>query len=335
MVYSQPIEPILNPKKLTIVGTGRLSKAVIRLLAVVNPLSSTESAQSSLKTVVYSRTPSEIKSLPPDISITQNINEAIYQSKGILLAVPSHAVEDIALQLGPHVLPDQIILLVSRGVTEGLKLPSDIIRQHTCIRKIGIIGGPLHVREIEAGRRINAIMASQFDEVIQFIRSLVGDSAISFNASQDVIGVQIVGAMANVAYIASGIADTFSQGDTARGVLIARGVIEAQIVGLANGAKAETFSGLPGLGELIPRTVASIERHIELGRAIGQGISLEKAKESISGHIEGITSAFEIASWAKAKNFNLPLISAVSNILQGNTDPKSELQSVLSMPLQA
>ncbi|MBX2812489.1 MAG: NAD(P)-binding domain-containing protein [Myxococcales bacterium] len=330
MVNTNYPKPSLDNKKLAIIGNGNLTKAVLRLVAAVNASNGADATQ----VFVYTRQPS-LGSLSPPVGVvfTNHLSEVIQRARIILVAVPATALADVAQKLSPHVLPDQVILLVSRGITEGFYLPSDLIRAHTCLRKIGIIGGPLHVREIEVGRRMNAVIASKFDEVIQVVRAFTGMGAISFQHTRDVVGVQIIGALANTAYIAAGAAEALGLGQTARGVLIARGIIEARIVGASFGANPETFFGLAGLGELIPRSVTSLERHIQFGRLLGQGIYPKEAAEQIADHLEGATSTKVVAEWSKTKSISLPLITAISDVLDQKAQLADQLDAVLSKPL--
>ena len=317
-----PIEPILDPHRMTIIGAGRLARATAQLI-------------SDAHLVVYTRRPHEnAEGFPPSTEFCHNIADSIYRARAILLAVPTHALDAVTGELGPHILPDQIVLVASRGVTAGFKLPSEHVRKSTCIRKLGVLGGPLHVQELEAGRRMNAVIASRFSEVVDVVRTYTRQGAVSFQSTDDIIGVQIAGAIANVACIAAGMAEALELGDTARGVLQARGIVEARPIGIRLGANSDTFSGLAGLGELIPRAVTSMERHIELGRCLGRGLNLDAALQRVAGHVEGVQTAREAAQWAKTRQLELPLIRAVQEVLDGNDSPRQQLEQVLAEPLE-
>lgn len=319
-------EPRLDPDRVAVLGAGRLGRAVASLLR-------------KAEVVVYDRHAAALEALAaatahPRLSTTVDIGEAVRGASLLYLAVPASSLEALCFDLGPHALPDQMVLLASRGVTEGFQLPHEHVRKQTCLRQIGVLGGPLHVRELSAGRRMNAVIASRFQQVIDRARHLSSDAPVHFQASPDIIGVQVAGAVGNVASIAAGMSEALELGDTARGVILARGLLEAREIGVALGAGAETFSGLAGVGELIPRAVRSMERHLDLGRALGQGQSLGNALTSVSGHVEGLRTAKESVALGLRRSLELPLVSAVHAVAHEGADPRALLEAVLSLPLE-
>lgn len=321
----EPIAPELDPELAAVIGTGPLAQAAARILALGRS-----------KVRMYSRRADSRDLLEPDlgaVDIITDLQEAIRGAAALFLALPAGELEEIGRRIGPLVVPDQVVLIASRGVTEGFRLPHEHIRAQTSLRKIGVLGGPLHVRELAAGRRINVVIASRFGEVFDVVARLTRGAPVSFHPTRDVIGVEIAGAIANVASIAAGMAETLSLGDTARGVLLAHGVIEARVLGVAHGADRETFAGLTGLGELIPRAIRSMERHIELGRRLAEGASVSSVLEAMDGHVEGVLTAREARRRAEALKLELPLVSAVAAVMDERADPRARLEAVLARPL--
>lgn len=317
-----PIE--LDPHRVAVLGAGRLGRATARLLTKAT-------------LALYDRAPAVLddakRETGLDIEATTDLATAIRGAQLLVLAVPAHEQKALAETLGPHVLPDQMALLASRGVTEGFTLPHTHLRTHTCLRKIGVLGGPLHVRELAAGRRMNAVIASKFSEVVKAVQGFVADTPISLQPSKDIVGVQVAGAVANVASIAAGMAEGLELGDTARGVLLARGLLEGRAIAETLDADPETFSGLAGIGELIPRAVRSMERHLELGRALGSGQKLDAALAMVEGHVEGLSTADEAAALAERTGLFLPMVQAVHEVAAGRGQARARLEAVLAHPL--
>lgn len=319
-----PPEPLLEPRLVSIIGAGPFARAIARI-----------AARSGATLRVFSRSIADRPELAQGLEgaeLTSDLAYAVKQASVIVFAVPAGELDDIATRLGPHVLPDQIALLASRGITEGFVLPHQHVRRETCLRKLGVLGGPLNIGELEAGRRLNVVVATRFDEVLAATRTLTESVRVSFAPSRDLVGVSIAGAVANVAGIAAGLAEALGMGGTARGVLVARGIFEARILAVEEGADPGTFAGLAGLGELIPRDVRSMERHEELGRALAER-SLEAALEQATGHVEGVTTTFVAAERGRARGLSLPLIEGLVAIMRGEVSPRDELDAILAEPL--
>lgn len=317
-------EPPIDPKLVSVLGTGPFAQVVARILvpsgARIQMLAFREDHEVEVE----------------GVRVLNDVEEAVRTAGLLLFAVPAGDLMDIAGRLGPFVQPDQLVLVASRGATEGFRLPHQHIREKTCLRKIGVLGGPLHVEELAAGRRLNAIIAARFTEVITAIKGLTRGTPVSFHTTRDVLGVEIAGAIANVATIAAGMTETLKLGDTARGVLLAHGIAEARRLGVALGADPETFSGLAGLGELIPRSVRSMERHVELGRKLSAGLSLDESLSQVRGHVEGVQTAREAVRKAEELDLELPLVTAIAKVLEGGkVDSRVELEAVLARPLPA
>jgi glycerol-3-phosphate dehydrogenase (NAD(P)+) len=165
------------------------------------------------------------------------------------------------------------------------------------------------------------------------VAHLTEGAPVAFHPTRDIVGVEVAGAVANVASLAAGMAEGLGLGDTARGVLIARGIIESRYLGVALGASSETFTGLAGLGELIPSSVTSTDRHIEVGRMLADGARVDDALARVDGHVEGILTAQEAVGRARALNLELPLIGAVHDVISSARAARSALEDILARPL--
>ncbi len=311
--------------KLTVIGGGPLGRAIARILqeaADVHIWARREETQTQLRDGLQHTT------------VHDDFGTALKDAKVVILAVPADQLLDVCERYGEFALGDQVVLTAARGVGPGFQLPHEMIRARTCVRKIGILGGPIHARELAKGRRINAVLASRYPEVQDWVLKLTKASPIALHRSRDIIGVQVAGAISNVSSLAAGMADALELGDTARGVLLTHGLVDAKKIGVALGASERTFGGLAGIGELIPRHVTSMDRHLNLGAQLARGESLETALGTIDGHVEGVLTAREAMKLAEAKGLELLLVRAVAQVLDGQIGAREALEDVLHSNLE-
>jgi glycerol-3-phosphate dehydrogenase (NAD(P)+) len=308
---------------MAVIGGGRLARAIGQILG------------RRIEVRIWARSEtqrSEVAAEVPDVSVEAELGKAVGGATLVFLAVPATSMLEVAERYGDHAKGDHLVLTASRGVGPGFRLPHEMIRAKTCVRKIAALGGPLHMRELALGRPLSAVLASRYSEPIEAVRAVVKGGPVTIHASRDITGVEVAGAISNVSALAAGMADALDLGETARGVLLTHGLIDARRLGVARGASPDTFAGLAGVGDLIPRKVTSTERHAQVAeRAIRAG-SFETALREPGGALEGVTTAKEAAAAAKALGLELPLVFAVGDILSG-ADPRARLEAVLSRPI--
>lgn len=262
-----------------------------------------------------------------------SLEEAVAPAEVLFFAVPSHALAEVAREAGAYTRGYQIALHASRGIGRGFSLPHQSIRSVSGLKKIGALGGPLHSRDLGSGRAVASVLASRFDEVFDFTRALVRNSPVTLHTTRDLVGVEIAGAISNVSAIATGMADGLQLGETARGLLLVHGLSEAERLGLALGAEAETFAGLAGVGDLIPRSVSSTDRHRSLGAQLAAGLDFASAEARVGAALEGPITAEEAHQWASSHGLALPLVAAVRAVLRGEAAARDALEGVLRLDL--
>ncbi|RMG11430.1 MAG: hypothetical protein D6729_18030 [Deltaproteobacteria bacterium] len=315
----------MSQKEIAVLGGGRFAQAILRLLSARGlPLSTWVRRDAARR---------ELRRTFPKVSFPETVADACASADIVIFAVPAGALREVASQLGDVARGDQIAVHACRGVDEGFVLPHEVVKSETCIKQIVALGGPLHIRELAEGRPIVAVAASPFDDAVEVIRQTTQGTPVRVHGTRDLIGVEVAGAIANVAILAAGLSDALELGDTARGILLTRGLIEAIRVGVALGADDATFRGLAGVGELIPRRVGSTERHQAVAAALARGEELEAALAQVDGSVEGVDTAAEAVLLAERLDLDLPLIQAVDMILHGESDPRATLEEVLQLDL--
>ena len=306
-----------------ILGAGRFSSAVARLLTVSGVPARLWARDEAQRT--------EVQSQFAGLQVTADIGEATADANVIFFGVPASAVLDVAQMYGDFARGDQIVIHAARGVGPDFALPHQMIRSKSCVRLIGALGGPLHARELASGRPIAAVCGSRFPETIAALRSVAAKTPVRVHDSRDIVGVEVAGAVSNVSAIAAGMAQSLDLGDTPRGILLTHGLVEAQRLGCALGAEPATFTGLAGVGDLIPRSVTSTDRHVELGKRVATGETLEAALQAADGEVEGVVTATEADKLATTLGLSLPLISSVAAVLRGEAKASDKMEEVLRL----
>jgi glycerol-3-phosphate dehydrogenase (NAD(P)+) len=310
--------------KLAIIGAGRLARGAALILGKRTSIRLWARSEQGRR---------EVAAELPNVEVTADLGRAVDGAELVFLAVPAGSMLDAADQYGKYAKGDHLVLTASRGVGPGFALPHQMIRAKTCVRKIAAFGGPLHTRELALGRQLSAVLASRFSEPVAAVRELVRGGPLTIHASKDIVGVEVAGAISNAAHFAAGMADALELGETARGVLLTHGLIEARRLGLALGASPETFSGLAGVGDLIPRKVTSTERHHAAAKKFVETGSLEEALKAADGHVEGVSTAREAAKLGADRKIDLPLMRAVAAVLDGEASPREALESILRLAI--
>ncbi|GJM05990.1 MAG: hypothetical protein DHS20C09_19860 [marine bacterium B5-7] len=181
-----------------------------------------------------------------------------------------------------------------------------------------------------AGLPTAVTIAAKDIAVAQVFADLFHSDTFRIYTHNDVIGAQIGGAVKNVMAIAAGIADGLGFGANTRSALVTRGLAEIMRLGLAMGARQETFMGLAGLGDLVLTCTDNQSRNRSLGLLLAEGLSVEDASEKIGQAIEGLKTAKEVAALAKKYEIEMPITEQVNQVLNGEIDPRQAVQVLLT-----
>lgn len=308
-----------------VLGGGRLGQAVAEILG-----------HAGATVLLWARRKSARRTLAKKldrVGIVDSVSEACEPAQLVFFAVPASGFREVAAQFGDSARGDHLVVHGTRGVETGFVLPHQILREETCVRKIGVLGGPLHVRDLRTGRPLATVLASRYDEVCAAVMRMSEGSPVRVHASRDVTGVEVAGVISHVSALAVGMSDALQLGDTARGVLLTRGLVEATRIGIALGADPATFGGLAGVGDLIPRKVASTQRHHQVGAALVAGRTLEDILSEVKSEVEGVVSAQEAVRLGERIGLDLPLIQAIDMVIHGEADARPAIEDVLQLDI--
>ena len=201
--------------------------------------------------------------------------------------------------------------------------------------RTAVVSGPNLAREI-AGRQPTAtVVASTELEAAERVSAATASGYFRPYTNTDVVGVELCGAYKNVIAVGVGVSDGLGFGHNTTATVITRGLTEISRLGLALGARPETFSGLAGMGDLIATCASPLSRNHMLGKRIGQGLSLEEAIASGSGTAEGVATAKSIQELAASLGVDVPICDSVVTMLAGEVAPEEVLALLLSRPRKA
>jgi len=268
--------------------------------------------------------------IPADIKITNNLEEAIARKDILVLAVPSPYTRSTARRMEPYVTSGQIIVNVAKGIEENTLLTlSEIITEEIPQATVAVLSGPSHAEEV--GREIptTCVVGAPGKETAEYLQNIFMNEVFRIYTSPDILGIELGGALKNVIALAAGAADGLGYGDNTKAALITRGIIEISRLGIAMGGKAETFSGLSGIGDLIVTCASVHSRNRKAGYLIGQGATMEEAMKEVNMVVEGVYSAKAAMGLAAKYNVELPIIEQVNAVLFENKKASDAVRELM------
>ncbi len=260
-------------------------------------------------------------SLPESLAYTDNLAEAAAAVDFLVMAVPSHAVRSVAGQLAAlndTFGPDTVLISVAKGFDpQSYQRMSEILAAAFPQNPVAVFSGPSHAEEVS--RRIpTAIVAAAADEaVMRAVQELFSTPNLRVYTNSDVTGVELGGSLKNILALASGICYGMGCGDNTEAALITRGLKEIVRLGQAMGAKAETFYGLSGLGDLVVTCGSQHSRNRQAGVLLGQGQSLDEVLPQVGMVVEGVNATKIAHQLAVRYQVDMPLTECMYQVLFG------------------
>jgi len=329
-------------KKIAVIGAGSWGTALAKLLSDKgnNLLLWAHDPFVARGINVHHRNPIYLsdKDLSPLLLATADIAEAIAEAQVIISALPSHAVREVLSKTKKFIARDQIIVNATKGIEAQSgklmeELFSEMLPQHPTRHRV-FLSGPSFAEEVARGLPTSIVLAGSHQETCRSIQELLRTPFFLTFTSDDVIGVQVGGAMKNVIAIAAGISDGLSLGHNSRAAIITRGLYEMIKVGMALGANPFTFTGLSGLGDLVLTCTTDLSRNHHVGKAIGLGKTLQVARSQTRMVAEGIETAKAVKTIGEKFSITTPLCSATYRILYEGLLPKEAMNELCSLPLR-
>ncbi len=271
--------------------------------------------------------------LADNIHIYADLEEAVAAAPYILIAIPSKGYRDLLQRLKPLIDDERILFWASKGFEiETGKLLHEVIGEELPLHRYGVISGPTFATEVARGMPAAIACAGNDAEATEAFASLLRGPHFRAYTSDDVVGVELGGALKNVLAIAVGASDGLGFGANTRAALITRGL--AEIMQLANclGAQRETLMGLAGLGDIILTCTDDQSRNRRFGLAIGQGKSVTEAEAEVGQTVEGLRAARAVYHKIRALDLELPILEEVYRVLYEDKAPRDAVRDLESRP---
>ena len=268
--------------------------------------------------------------IPDTIYCTTSYEEAIEGSDIILHVTPSKFTRNTVKQYKEFV-KDQIVVICTKGFEkETLSTLDVVLKEEIPNVKLAILSGPSHAEEVSKSVPTAMVIASESNEIANQLRDIFMNESMRVYTSQDVQGVELGGTLKNIIAFCAGVTAGIGLGDNTFAALITRGLCEISRLGVALGGKSDTFYGLTGLGDLIVTCLSEHSRNRTAGKLMGQGKTLEEAREQIGMVIEGVDNIEVAYELSKKYNVDMPIVNAVYNMLYNDLDPKEAVTILMT-----
>lgn len=309
----------------TIIGAGSWGTTVGSLLASRHP------------TVLWARDPDIAKTinaehvnraylsgftLPKELQATADLEEAVSEADLLVVGVPTTGFRHILEQAKCHVRPWIPVVSLAKGLERGTLLRmTQVVKEVLPGHPAAVLTGPNIAREILCGKAAASVLATEDLAVATAVQSQLTRGLFRVYVNDDVIGCEVGGALKNVVAIAAGIAQGLGVGDNTRAAVMSRGLAELTRLGVAMGARATTFAGLAGMGDLIATCMSPYSRNRAVGEQLGLGRPLEEILSELHMVAEGVHTAALALELAERHGLELPICRTIDAVLRGEVAP--------------
>jgi glycerol-3-phosphate dehydrogenase (NAD(P)+) len=268
--------------------------------------------------------------IPETVTAYLDIPEAIKEAEYVVLAVPSHVVRIASQSIKEFVKPGQIIVSIAKGIEQGsLKRISQIIKEELPANPLVILSGPSHAEEVAVGIPTTVVVTSETMNYAEQVQDIFMTESFRVYTNDDIIGVEIGGAVKNIIALAAGVCDGLGYGDNTKAALMTRGMAEIMRIGTRLGGRAETFFGLTGMGDLIVTCTSMHSRNRRAGMLIGEGVPVEDALKQIGMVVEGIVATKAFYELKVREDIDMPITDALYKVLFENKDREKAVKELM------
>lgn len=277
--------------------------------------------------------------LAPNLSYTNDLAIAVQGCQVVVLVPPSQVMRHVVKQLKPHLAEDSLLVSAAKGIENDTLLTMSEVLQEILGQDIkqrsAFLSGPSFAREVAVEQPTAVTVASENLDVAHRIQELFSTGYFRVYTNQDVVGVEIGGAIKNVIAIAAGVGDGLGFNHNARAALITRGLVEIARLGEAKGAKEATFSGLAGMGDLVLTCTGDLSRNRAVGIELGRGRKLEEILGQTHTVAEGVKTTLSAHQLATKLGVIMPITEQMYQVLYQDKNPKRAAVDLMMRALSA
>ncbi|MBT9282367.1 MAG: NAD(P)H-dependent glycerol-3-phosphate dehydrogenase [Hydrogenibacillus schlegelii] len=322
-------------RRVAVVGAGSFGTALAQLIF-----------NNGHEVVLWGRDPAHVRALAetrenrrylpgvllPPFAVTADLAEAVSGASAVLFVVPSQAMRSVAAAAAAHLSPAALVVSAAKGLErKSLKRMSEVLRDVLGARtaRIVALSGPSHAEEVARGMPTSVVVAGAREDARE-AQGILFRPTFRVYTNDDLVGVELAGALKNVIALAAGLAEGYGYGDNARAALITRGLHEIARLGVHLGAAPMTFAGLAGIGDLVVTATSEHSRNRRAGRLIGRGVPPDEALRSIGMVVEGVVTTEAAYALAARHGVSMPITEALYRVLFRGEAPAQAIEALLS-----
>ena len=277
-------------------------------------------------------------SLPPFLTVTGELPEALAGVEAVVIAVPSQYVRFTVSEIRPLVPSGALLVSASKGIEDKTLLRmtevfAAALNEDARKFPLGVLSGPSFAREVAAGAPAAVTIAFAKKKVAETAQAMLSTDTMRLYRNTDVIGVELGGALKNVIAIAAGVVAGLELGHNSVAALITRGIAEITRLAVACGGRRETLAGLAGVGDLVLTCTGALSRNRSVGYELGKGKKLPEIIEQLGGKVaEGIRTTHAALELAQQMGVSMPIAEQVQAILEDRRSPAEAVRELMSRP---
>ena len=259
---------------------------------------------------------------------------AIEDADFIVFSLPAQVFRKAASAAAPYIKSDALMMNIAKGIEQ-----KTLLRMSEVAEEVGLdmdryvcISGPSHAEEVGLGVPTVVSVSCRNEDSANKVADLFSTNRFKIYLNEDMKGMELAGSIKNVMAVGSGIIDGLGFGDNTRAAMITRAIAEMSRLGVKMGARAETFAGLSGVGDMIVTCTSMHSRNFRCGRLIGQGKDPEEARKEIGMVVEGMFTAEAAHDLAAREGVEMPIAEAIYNVIKGNVDVHDALEDLMGRP---
>ncbi|MHB1936046.1 MAG: NAD(P)H-dependent glycerol-3-phosphate dehydrogenase [Acidobacteriaceae bacterium] len=329
--------------RIAIVGAGSWGTALALVLAKRGGHSITMWSHTALVADVIRQTRENSiylpgLSVPDSVDVTTHLEEAVDNAEILVLAVPSEHLRSICREMAPLLSSEQLIVNATKGIEDGTYLRmtqvmGEVLGKYDLALPCGVLSGPSFAQEVGAGSPTAITIASSDPAIATRLQEEFSSPSLRLYTNEDVIGVELGGALKNVIAIAAGATYGLGLGHNSVAALITRGIAEITRLAVACGGRRETLAGLSGLGDLVLTCTGALSRNRHVGLELGRGRCLKEVLADMHGRVaEGVRTTDAALGVARGVGVEMPITEKVAEVLHEQISAKAAMRELMSRP---
>lgn len=321
--------------KIGVLGAGTWGTALAIMLAQnAHSVTLWSALDNELNTLKATYTHPNLKGsvIPESMAFTNDISEVCSDKDVLLFAVASPYVRETAKKAAPFIKEGQIIVDAAKGLEEDTLFTMSQVIKDGVGKEVTVVAlsGPTHAEEVALGLPTTVVAACRNLKAAEQVQSIFMNTCMRVYTNEDILGVELCGALKNIIALACGISTGLGFGDNAKAAIITRGIAEMSRLGMAMECDKMTFAGLAGLGDLIVTATSRHSRNNRAGFLIGSGDSADDAIKKVGMVVEGIHAIPPALKLAEKYKVDMPIITAVHRTISGELTPDEAVSLLMN-----